>query len=155
MFWPKDNSLLVIAGPSVKICPDFIFSPFQTIGLWFMHVCWFERKYFCNLWVNFFPFSVLIIILFAVTKLTIPDDWEFKVIPESIAIWFSNPVPTIGFWGKTKGTDWRCIFEPISALFASSCSKNGIKEAAIETTCIGEIAIKSTSEGVTLTKSCL
>jgi len=33
------------------------------------------------------------------------------------------------------------MFEPINALFASSFSKNGIKEAATETSCFGETSI--------------
>ena len=36
------------------------------------------------------------------------------------------------------------MFDPIKALFASSCSKNGIRAAAIETTCWGETSIRST-----------
>jgi hypothetical protein len=35
---------------------------------------------------------------------------------------------------RINGTDCRCIFDPINARFASSCSKNGINEAATETT---------------------
>ena len=47
------------------------------------------------------------------------------------------------------------MFEPIKARFASSCSKNGINDAAADTTCTVEIAIKSTSDGLTVIKSCL
>ena len=64
------------------------------------------------------------------------------------------PVPTIGFCGNNSGTDCRCIFDPINARFASSCSKNGIKAAAADTTCTVETAIKSTSSGLTVIKSC-
>ena len=55
--------------------------------------------------------------------------------PESLATTDSNPVPTKGFSDLKTGTACRCMFEPINALLASSCSKNGIREAAIETTC--------------------
>ncbi len=51
----------------------------------------------------------------------------------SLAIIFSIPVPTIGASEISKGTAWRCIFEPIKALLASSCSKKGIKDAATPT----------------------
>jgi len=35
------------------------------------------------------------------------------------------------------------MFEPISALFASSFSKKGIKAAATETSCLGDTSMKS------------
>ena len=57
----------------------------------------------------------------------------------------SMPVPTIGavFW--INGTAWRCMFEPIRVLFASSCSKNGISEAATPITIPLHKSIKLTS----------
>jgi len=61
----------------------------------------------------------------------------------------------MGLWVNNKGTDWRCMFDPIKALFASSCSKKGIKDAAAETIWTFEIKIKSTSNGLTVKKSCL
>ena len=67
--------------------------------------------------------------------------------PESLATTDSNPVPTKGFSDLKTGTACRCMFEPINALLASSCSKNGIREAAIETTCWGETSIKSILSG--------
>ncbi len=42
----------------------------------------------------------------------------------------SMPVPTIGASGSSSGTAWRCMFEPISARLASSCSRNGISAVA-------------------------
>ena len=51
------------------------------------------------------------------------------------------PVPTSGFSVRSVGTAWRCMFEPISARFASSCSRNGISDAATETTCLGETSM--------------
>ena len=42
----------------------------------------------------------------------------------------SMPVPTIGADERSNGTAWRCMFDPIRARFASSCSKNGISDAA-------------------------
>ena len=55
--------------------------------------------------------------------------------PESLATTVSSPVPTNGFSALITGTACLCIFEPIKALLASSCSKNGISDAATETTC--------------------
>ena len=39
------------------------------------------------------------------------------------------------------------MFEPISARLASSFSRNGISEAATETSCFGETSIRSTFAG--------
>jgi hypothetical protein len=51
------------------------------------------------------------------------------------------PVPTSGVSVRSVGTAWRCMFEPISARFASSCSRNGISDAATETICFGETSM--------------
>ena len=45
---------------------------------------------------------------------------------------------------RSVGTAWRCMFEPISARLASSFSRNGISEAATETSCLGLTSIRST-----------
>ena len=37
------------------------------------------------------------------------------------------PVATSGGSVTNSGTAWRCMFEPIKARLASSCSRNGIK----------------------------
>ena len=37
------------------------------------------------------------------------------------------PVPTSGASVWRSGTAWRCMFEPMRARFASSCSRNGIR----------------------------
>ena len=49
------------------------------------------------------------------------------------------------------------MFEPISALFASSCSKNGIKEAATPTTIPEQRSINCTSSRLAsiVSPSCL
>ncbi len=57
--------------------------------------------------------------------------------PESRATFSSMPVPTNGASARSSGTAWRCMFEPISARFASSFSRNGISEAATDTSCFG------------------
>ena len=86
-------------------------------------------------------------ILAASTLSTTPLCSATTHTPESLATTVSNPVPTKGFSGRRTGTAWRCILDPMSALLASSCSKNGIKEAATETTCCGATSIKSILSG--------
>jgi hypothetical protein len=51
------------------------------------------------------------------------------------------PVPTSGASLRSSGTDWRCMFEPIRARLASSCSRNGIIAVATDTICRGETSI--------------
>ena len=45
------------------------------------------------------------------------------------------------------------MFAPISARFASSCSRKGIRPAAIEITCIGLTSIRSISSGAAVMNS--
>ncbi len=66
--------------------------------------------------------------------------------PESRATTLSMPVPTRGASARKSGTAWRCMFEPMSARFASSFSRNGISAAATETTCFGDTSMKSALE---------
>ena len=40
-----------------------------------------------------------------------------------------------------SGTAWRCMFEPMSARFASSFSRNGISDAATDTSWFGDTSI--------------
>ena len=63
------------------------------------------------------------------------------------------PVPTIGALGFIRGTDCLCIFEPINARFASSCSKNGIKAAATLKIWFGATSMNSISLESTTGKS--
>ena len=65
------------------------------------------------------------------------------VTPESKATSDSIPVPTKGDSGFNRGTACLIMLEPINALFASSFSKNGIRAAATDTSCLGETSIKS------------
>ena len=51
------------------------------------------------------------------------------------------PVPTKAFSGRSTGTAWRCMLAPISARFASSCSRNGTSEAATDTICAGDTSM--------------
>ena len=57
--------------------------------------------------------------------------------PESRAVTPSMPVPTSGASARSRGTDWRCMLEPIRARLASSFSRNGISDAATDTSCLG------------------
>ena len=61
------------------------------------------------------------------------------------------PVPTIGASVFSSGTAWACMFEPISARLASSCSRNGIIAVVTDQICSGETSIRSTSLGSTVT----
>ena len=63
------------------------------------------------------------------------------------------PVPTSGADGLSSGTAWRCMFEPINARFASSCSRNGISEAATDTSWFGDTSIRVMVSGGTITNS--
>ena len=47
------------------------------------------------------------------------------------------------------------MFDPISALEASSFSRNGIIAVATDTICLGDTSIKSTSSALTTNISCL
>ncbi|OAV70656.1 hypothetical protein Barb6_01667 [Bacteroidales bacterium Barb6] len=93
----------------------------------------------------------------ASTNTTSPSPSAVICVRESLATWASIPVPTMGASGQTKGTACRIMFDPIKARFASSCSKNGISEAAMDAICVGDTSIKSTSpEGTTgKSASCL
>ncbi|MDT4838144.1 hypothetical protein FQZ97_718920 [compost metagenome] len=62
-------------------------------------------------------------------------------MPESIAATRSMPVPTMGFSGRSTGTAWRDMLAPISARFASSCSRKGTSEAATDTICAGDTSM--------------
>jgi hypothetical protein len=61
--------------------------------------------------------------------------------PESFAVIASMPVPTNGAFGRSSGTACRCMFEPMRARLASSFSRNGMSDAATETSCLGETSI--------------
>ena len=73
----------------------------------------------------------------AVTRTTVPACLATRTPCESNAARYSTPVPTTGDSGWSRGTDCRIMFEPISARFASSCSRNGIIAVATLTICFG------------------
>ncbi len=63
------------------------------------------------------------------------------ISPQLRAACASMPVPTIGESVTSSGTAWRCMFEPISARLASSCSRKGISAVATDTVCFGETSM--------------
>ena len=77
----------------------------------------------------------------ASTWSTMPVRRAAIAAPESRATVPSMPVPTNGASALTSGTAWRCMFEPISARLASSFSRNGISDAATDTSCLGLTSI--------------
>ncbi len=77
--------------------------------------------------------SALITIREASTASIRPSRRATQVTPESRATIGSIPVPTSGAAVRSKGTAWRCMFDPISARLASSFSRKGINEAATDT----------------------
>ena len=86
--------------------------------------------------------SLVTMIRFASTEATMPASSAMTTIFESRATRSSMPVPTNGASAWSSGTPWRCMFEPMSARLASSCSRNGIMPAAIEMTCFGETSMQ-------------
>ncbi len=77
----------------------------------------------------------------ASTYSTEPGRFALTRTPESYAVFHSMPVPMRGDSVKTSGTAWRCMFEPMSARFASSCSRKGISAAETEMICLGETSM--------------
>ena len=114
-----------------------------------MQVFWFDLWNFDKLYISTADCDksvtsvALTTILFPSILSTTPFLLATIVTPESRATSDSIPVPTSGDSGFNNGTACLIILEPIKALFASSFSKNGIKDAATETSCLGETSIKS------------
>ena len=106
-----------------------------------MQVPWLERMNLFSGYDPLAPSSYFTAIASPVTDVTSPSPSAVTTWPESIAVCRSMPVPTSGISGRTSGTAWRCMFEPISARFASSCSRNGISDAATDTICFGETSM--------------
>ena len=124
-----------------------------------MQVFWFERRYFTRLMMSgaesapSLSASGLMTMRAASTLSTMPPRFATTVAPESRATTPSMPVPTIGASVRSSGSAWRCMFEPISARFASSFSRNGISDAATETSWFGETSIMSISSRPSITNS--
>ena len=89
----------------------------------------------------------------ASTASTTPPRSATTAVPESLATVRSMPVPTSGLSARSVGTAWRCMFEPIRARLASSCSRNGISEAATDTIWRGDTSMYCTWSGVVMVNS--
>src|SRR5947207_620255 len=84
---------------------------------------------------------------------TTPSRRATTVTPESRATTRSMPVPTSGASVRRSGTAWRCMLEPMRARLASSFSRNGISDAATDTSWFGDTSMNSTLSGVTMVNS--
>ena len=89
------------------------------------------------------PSSSVIVMSRPFTEVTTPAALAVTNWPLSRATRPSIPVPTVGAWGRSNGTAWRCMLEPIKARLASSCSRNGINAADTLMICIGETSMNS------------
>ena len=98
---------------------------------------WFERMYLMSGYSSAPPPFDAITMRSASTCVIVPGSRAITTSPVSMAARRSSPVPTKGAWVIISGTAWRCMFEPISARFASLCSRNGISAVATETICSG------------------
>src|SRR6185437_15425378 len=153
-FLPSASSPSLVAYPSQSICPLVTLSPLLTIGRRVIDVLWFVFLNLVSLYtltspskLRTFSSSVRlyrITISFASTRSTVPVPSALISTLENSATLFSRPVPTTGASGLISGTAWRCMFEPISARLASSCSKNGISDAAIDAIWLGATSIRLT-----------
>ena len=149
IFFPKASSPSAIAGPSATTCPFFTFCPLRTIGFWLIQVFWFDLQYF-NRGIISTPApdlrspEDLRTTREASTLSTTPSSGAMTANPESRATYASIPVPTRGGSQTIRGTACRCLLDPMSARFASSCSRKGIKEAATLTSWLGETSMRST-----------
>ena len=110
---------------------------------------WFVRWYFSRGYtsVSRFASSGRMLISVEVTETTVPARRAMTTTPESYAVRPSIPVPTRGGSGEMRGTAWRCMFEPMRALLASSCSRKGMSEADTEMICLGETSMYWMSSG--------
>ena len=153
MLRPSASSPWSVAEPSASGSPIFTTCPSRMIGTWLTQVFWFERRYLMRLKTSSRPEgssgvdSPRRTIRLASTFSMTPSQGAVIVTPESRAAMPSTPVPTSGASRTSRGTAWRCMFEPISARLASSCSRNGISAVATETICFGDTSIISISSG--------
>ena len=87
------------------------------------------------------PSSFITVMKSALDCSTTPAFSATITSPASVAARYSMPVPTSGASLRSSGTDCRCMFEPIRARFASSCSRNGIIAVATDTIWRGETSM--------------
>ena len=148
MFWPSARSPLSVDELSAIGWPISTRSPLLTIGRWLMHVPWLDRTNFVRGYSMICPVSSpRTFISWPVDSMTSPGSSASTTCPESRATRASIPVPTTGACGLSSGTAWRCMFDPIRARLASSCSRNGISAVDTETICIGDTSMYWTLAG--------
>ena len=145
-FLPRAISPLSVAEPSASTWPALTSWPAFTRGFWWISVPWLERMNFCSSYSSR-PSAVATTIRVESTKSIVPSLAATITSPVSIAARRSMPVPISGASVLRSGTAWRCMFEPIRARLASSCSRNGIIAVATDQSCCGETSIRSTSSG--------
>ena len=143
-FAPSASSPWSVDEPSASTAPAATLSPWRTIGLWWISVPWFERMNFVSSYSSRVP-RPSTTMRFASSSMTVPAFFATTTSPESTAARYSTPVPTSGACGIISGTACRCMFAPISARFASLCSRNGIIAVATDTICAGATSMKSMS----------
>ena len=148
---PSAISPSEVEEPSARTSPTFAVSPTRARGFWWMSVPWLDRMNFCSGY-SFLPPSLFsMTIVSASTNATVPASPARTTSPLSSAARRSMPVPTSGPSVLSSGTAWRCMFEPIRARLASSCSRNGIIAVATDQIWSGETSMRSTSLGRTVT----
>ena len=151
-FAPSASSPWSVEEPSASTAPATTLSPSFTIGLWWMSVPWFERMNLIRSYSSREPLPSTTMCV-ASSSMTSPALFATTTSPESTAARYSRPVPTSGACGIISGTACRCMFAPMSARFASLCSRNGIIAVATETICAGETSMNSISFGAAMTAS--
>ena len=125
------------------------------MGVCEKQVSWFDLTNFFRGYVSSsYPFSVSHdMYITSSILITFPALFADMAYLEYSAAIYSIPVPIKGDSGLIKGTACLCILEPIKALLASSCSKNGINPAATDVIWFGAISIRSISSFFTTKNS--
>ena len=147
-FAPSASSPWSVEEPSARTAPATTLSPSLTIGLWWISVPWFERMNLIRSYSSRVPLPSTTMCVASSSTTVAGVAWRRSTSPESTAARYSRPVPTSGACGIISGTACRCMFAPISARFASLCSRNGIIAVATETICAGETSMNWISFGV-------
>jgi hypothetical protein len=128
----------------------------RTMGFWFQQVLWLDRWYLVSV-VDVRDLAAFALGAHhdAVGVDALDDAGRLAVThtPESRATPALEPVPTSGAMVRISGTAWRCMLAPMSARFASSCSRKGTSAAATDTIWFGATSMSWTWSGVTILNS--
>ena len=117
-----------------------------------MIVPWFERMNLTSSYSSM-PSFASTVIFSASTSVTVPARLARITSPVSTAARYSSPVPTSGASVMSSGTACFCMFAPMSARFASLCSRNGMSAVPTETICAGLTSMYWMSFGTAVTGS--